>query len=549
MLTVFFTQASPYVTPLNVAIAVVSFIPLAIVLNVISQVFLPKDPSLPPQVFHWLPLFGSAAGYGHNPLKFFSDNREKYGDVFTFVLLGRKVTVCLSSKGSNFVLGGKSTVFNAEDAYKHFTTPVFGKDVVYDCPNELLMEQKKFVKYGLTTDHFRSYVGMMQDEVETFIKTDPQFSVYQQQLEGKASLDTWGTFDPAEVLAQIIILTACRTLQGKEIRSAMDKSFASLYQDLDGGFRAINFMFPNLPLESYRKRDIAQKKMSDFYVGIIKERKKALASGAQPEMDMMGVLMNQKYRAGRQLQDHEVAHIMIALLMAGQHTSASTSIWAMLRLANNPEIQKALYGEQVKHFGSPDGTFRDPTYEDLKDLPILDSVIRETLRMHPPIHSIMRKVRDDVPVPPSLSAPRGKGDSVFVIPKGYYVLASPLMAQLDPRIWKDASQFQPGRWLDPAGEAAQAYNTYVDDSGEKIDYGFGAVSKGTESPYQPFGAGRHRCIGEQFAYLQVGMVLGTLVRHLEFHIDKFPGNNFHTMITSPLQPRAISYRLRSKVKA
>lgn len=42
----------------------------------------------------------------------------QYGNVFTFILLGRRVTVALGIKGNNFILGGKSTVFNAEDAYK-----------------------------------------------------------------------------------------------------------------------------------------------------------------------------------------------------------------------------------------------------------------------------------------------------------------------------------------------------------------------------------------------------------------------------------------------
>lgn len=42
---------------------------------------------------------------------------NQYGDVFTFILLGRRMTVALGTKGNNFILGGKSTVFNAEDAY------------------------------------------------------------------------------------------------------------------------------------------------------------------------------------------------------------------------------------------------------------------------------------------------------------------------------------------------------------------------------------------------------------------------------------------------
>lgn len=41
----------------------------------------------------------------------------KYGDIFTFILFGRKVTVALGAKGNHFILGGKSAVFNAEDAY------------------------------------------------------------------------------------------------------------------------------------------------------------------------------------------------------------------------------------------------------------------------------------------------------------------------------------------------------------------------------------------------------------------------------------------------
>ena len=89
------------------------------------------------------------------------------------------------------------------------------------------------------------------------------------------------------------------------------------------------------------------------------------------------------------------------------------------------------------------------TYEDLKDLTKLDHVIRETLRLHAPIHSIMRKVGSpssysffasnhllqvisDIPVPNSLSSPKDSSeDASYVIPKGHFVLASPGVAQID----------------------------------------------------------------------------------------------------------------------
>lgn len=51
--------------------------------------------------------------------------------------------MCLGVKGNDFILNGKHKDLNAEEIYGPLTTPVFGKDVVYDCPNAKLMEQKK----------------------------------------------------------------------------------------------------------------------------------------------------------------------------------------------------------------------------------------------------------------------------------------------------------------------------------------------------------------------------------------------------------------------
>ena len=58
-------------------------------------------------------------------------------------MLGKKTTVCLGIKGNDFILNGKLRDVNAEEIYTPLTTPVFGRGVVYDCPNSKLMEQKK----------------------------------------------------------------------------------------------------------------------------------------------------------------------------------------------------------------------------------------------------------------------------------------------------------------------------------------------------------------------------------------------------------------------
>lgn len=53
---------------------------------------------------------------------------------------------------------------------------------------------------------------------------------------------------------------------------------------------------------------------------------------------MIAALMQQTYRSGKLLKDHEIAHIMIALLMAGQHTSSASGSWSLLHLAANPQV-------------------------------------------------------------------------------------------------------------------------------------------------------------------------------------------------------------------
>lgn len=500
--------------------AVLPFV--AIALNVFSQVALPRRSNLPPVVFHWVPIIGSAVTYGMDPYKFFFECREKYGNVFTFVLLGRKVTVALGPKGSNFVFNGKHQHVTAEDAYTHLTTPVFGKEVVYDVPNSVFMEQKKFVKVGLSVENFRIYVPQIVAEVRDYLRTDPRFKAVQ---DGSKTVSV----DIFQAMSEVIILTASRTLQGREVRQGLDKSFAQLYHDLDAGFTPINFVIPNLPLPSNFKRDRAQKKMSQFYQDIVARRR---AEGTiSSEHDMISALMEQNYKNGRELRPVEIAHMMIALLMAGQHTSSATSSWAILRLASRPDILEQVYDEQVKVYGESDGKLRELDYETQKtSVPLLDAVIKEALRLHAPLHSIMRYVKQDLTVPPTLSAPSaGKGDETYVIPKGHYVLAAPGVSQVDPQIWAEPDTFNPHRWLD--GTTAQEMS---DQSDDKQDFGFGMISTGANSPYLPFGAGRHRCIGEQFAYLQIGVIIATLARSFKWQLeDKMPDPDYQSMVVLP----------------
>ena len=239
---------------------------------------------------------------------------------------------------------------------------------------------------------------------------------------------------------------------------------------------------------------------------------------------------------------------MIALLMAGQHSSSSTISWITLRLAQNPHVTEELYEEQRRILGThEDGNFPDLTFDNLQKLPLNAQVIKETLRMHSPIHSMMRKVKSPMPV---------EGTS-YTIPPSHILLSSPGVTARTPAFFPNPYVWDPHRW-DAENPTQQADGVQklgrshlsAEESEEKVDYGYGLVTKGASSPYLPFGAGRHRCIGEQFAYLQLGTILATMVRELRFVSPEGQTDvvktDYSSLFSRPVSPAIVRWERRKQ---
>jgi cytochrome P450 len=143
-----------------------------------------------------------------------------------------------------------------------------------------------------------------------------------------------------------------------------------------------------------------------------------------------------------------------ALLIAAIDTTPGTLTWTWRSLARDAGAEADLHAEL-------DGRGEDA---DVSRLPVLDGVLREVLRLHPPVHFIDRRPLEDV----ELDGRR--------IRSGSFLLLSPLLTHRDPRFYADPETFRPARWV-------------------------------AESPprwaYFPFGAGPHTCIGMHLARLEM----------------------------------------------
>jgi sterol 14-demethylase len=442
----------------------------------------------PPHIPSTIPFLGHAVSFGTSPIEFLLVAYEKYGPVFSFTMVGKTFTYLVGSDASALMFNSKNEHLNAEDVYSRLVTPVFGKGVAYDVPNHVFMEQKKMFKTGLNIAHFREHVSIIEEETRDYFK----------RWNKEGAVD-----DLFKALSELIILTASHCLHGREIRAHLDEHVAQLYADLDGGFSHLAWLLPGwLPFPSFRKRDRAQVEIKKLFHEVIQKRR----NDPNPDDDMLQTLIDSKYKSGEHLTDNEISGMLIGLLLAGQHTSSTTSSWLGFFLAKNKELQDKVYEEQKAICGD---SLAPVSYDQLKEMQLLDRCLKETLRLRPPIMTMMRMCRSSQNV------------LGYEIPAGHQVCVSPTTNHRLPDTWNDFDKFIPDRFLDPE------------------------VANSEKFAYIPFGAGRHRCIGESFAYVQIKTIFSILIRTYEFDLVNgyFPEVNMTTMIHTPSEP-LIRYRLR-----
>lgn len=472
-----------------------------------KRIILPEGKRLPPIVPHSIPFLGHAISFGKDPLNFLQSCRDRYGDVFTFRMVGMDFTYLLGSDASSLFFNSKNEDLNAEAVYKKITTPVFGEGVAYDVPNKVFGEQKRMMKTGLTIARFRNYVPYIEQEAELFAK----------RWSEKGEVDIF------IAMSELVINTASRCLHGREIRGKLDEGVAQLYLDLDGGFSQLAWLLPVwMPLPSFRRRDKAHREMKRVFRSVIANRRANPDSGE--EDDFLHVLINSQYKSGVSLTDEEIAGMLIAMLMAGQHTSSTTSAWLILFLAQDRTIQDRVYEEQMSVCSE------SLSYDDVKRCDYLDQCVRETLRLRPPLMTLMRmcKVQQSV--------------GEFCIPVGHQVCVSPSINHRGEDVWSNpATWFNPDRYLD-----CDEGQMPIKERGCPVDLHTSETESQEKFNYIPFGAGRHRCVGELFAYVQIKSLIAFLVRHFEFELidGKFPEINYSTMIHTPKDP-IIRYKRRS----
>ncbi|CAL5405368.1 unnamed protein product [Camellia sinensis] len=338
--------------------------------------------------------------------------------------------------------------------------------------------RKICITEALSSKRVETFRGIREEEAMNFVRD--------------ISLNTGSAINLSKRIFSHTYGVTARAAFGKKSRDqeefieAMDEVLK-----LFGGFSVAD-MYPSVKLLQVmsgmrRKLEKLHKRVDQILENIVnehRERKTERESGRGEAEDLVDVLL--RVQKGGELEfpltDDNIKAVILDIFSAGSETSSGVVEWAMSEMQKNPEVMKRAQAE-VRHVFDGKKNVDETCIHELK---YLNSVIKETLRLHPSAPLLL---------------PRESNEQCTIngykIPVKTKIIVNAWAIGRDPRYWNEAEKFEPERFLNST-----------------LDF------KGTCFKYIPFGAGRRICPGIAFAIPNIELPLAQLLYHFDW---KLPG--------------------------
>jgi cytochrome P450 len=286
-----------------------------------------------------------------------------------------------------------------------------------------------------------------------------------------------------------------RTMFGIDIgRDAMQAAGAFTYVLETVSRKSLNIVDVPLwvPTKSNRRFNRAIQVLDDFIYGIIDSRR----ANPSEERDLLGVLLAAADpETGEPMSRRQLRDEVITIFFAGHETTAQAMTWTWYLLAQHPDIERRLQEEAESVLGG-----RMPTYADIEKLTYAEMVVKEAMRLYPPVWVFVRDSLDEDEI------------GSYHIPKGSMMTFSQYLTHRHPKYWDDPEKFDPERFT-PEGEKSRPKYAYF-----------------------PFGGGPRICIGNNFAMLEAVTAVAMTARR--YSIKLVPGQDIRPKMVGTLRPSA-----------
>ena len=386
------------------------------------------------------------------------------------------------------VLVRKASSFYKTRQAKRNLSEVTGNGILIS-DGDFWLQQHKLVQPALDATRIQSYADIMVDHTLRRLE----------QWEPEQELNIW------EQMSSLSLGIVAKSLFDADVSDVAYRVAEIAAEGQASINRRFNRFFDPprwLPIEENRRRKERKEGLDAIIMPIIEQRRE---SGEQ-HGDLLDMLLSaQGEESGIGMSDRQVRDEAVTLFLAGHETTALALTWTWYLLAQHPEVEARLYNELERELRG-----RPPSFEDLKLLPYLRAVLDESMRLYPPAWVISREVVEPVEIG---GYPLKKGQVVFISPYGLH---------RDPTWFDDPDRFDPDRFLGQRREALPKY------------------------AYIPFGAGPRVCVGNNFALMEVKLVLATTAQR--FALRLLPGQAIEKEALVTLRPRhGIRMRLEMRV--
>ncbi len=205
---------------------------------------------------------------------------------------------------------------------------------------------------------------------------------------------------------------------------------------------------------------------------LVAERRK------HPKDDLLGMMLEMRDAdTGEGLSDRQARDEVVTIFFAGHETTAATLSWAFYLLSQHSEVEDRLRAEVRDVLNG-----RAPVFTDLPKLVYMQQVLNEVLRLYPAAYLFAREaVVDDV-----LDG--------YPIPANTLIFISPFVGHRDPKYWPDPERFDPERFTPEQ------------------------VTSRPRHVYYPFGEGPHVCIGNNFAVMEMQLILAMALQRFRLRL-------------------------------
>jgi cytochrome P450 len=279
----------------------------------------------------------------------------------------------------------------------------------------------------------------------------------------------------AEMTALTLRIVA-RTLFGQ--RADQSPRVTRAMAGLNSAFGSPELLPPAVPTPGRLRVRRAIADLDDLVYGVIARRAAEVAEGLPGERprDLLQRLLDARDEQGdgQGLSPKEVRDQLVTLYLAGHDTTAHALSWTFYLLARNPAVQLELDRELRRVLAG-----RTPRFEDLPALGLVERVIKEAMRIYPPVMAIPRRAVRDTSIGP------------YSVPAGSEAIIWVYRTHHDPRFFPQPERFLPERFED-APSAARPKHAYL-----------------------PFGAGQRACIGQSFALIEAQLIVATFSQRLQ----------------------------------